>query len=88
MKTFNPNNLTRTLGLGLGLALLVLAQGRMEDINDEQIKPSSNLKGLSFVSRHFIPYGPDRNRNPPQTSEEQPYQGYAYGMVSLEYWLG
>lgn len=60
------------------------ASSRILDIRDEQVKDAGNLKSLRFVSRAFVPYGPDKFTTPPQTSQDQPYRGYAYGMVSRE----
>lgn len=45
-------------------------------------KSPTNLRGLDFVSRLTVPYGPDIQSNPPQTGSDQPYKGYGFGMVS------
>ena len=51
--------------------------------NSNKAKDPSNLKGINFVSRFMMPYGPNLYGTPPlQTSTDQPYAGYGYGMVS------
>ena len=51
--------------------------------NSNKAKDASNLKDMKFVSRFMMPYGPNLYGKPPlQTSSDQPYAGYGYGMVS------
>jgi hypothetical protein len=49
------------------------------DLNDA--KDASNLRGLDFIGRFMVPYGPDVLSNPPQSNPDFPYAGYGYGMV-------
>lgn len=48
-------------------------------------KPAENLRGFDFVSRVYVPYGPDLySENPPQDPSDQPYRGFGYGMGATE----
>ena len=52
------------------------------DFDDKDAKHPSNLRGLNFVSRFMLPYGPDTLADPPQPGTDPQYRGYGYGMVS------
>ena len=56
------------------------------DFNVNDVKDADNLRGLNFVSRFMLPYGPDLLSNPPQSGNDHPYKGYGYGVVSYVTW--
>ena len=63
--------------------VVVNASTQSTIFNSNKAKDPSNLKGINFVSRFMMPYGPNLCGTPPlQTSTDQPYAGYGYGMVS------
>ncbi|KAL7573210.1 hypothetical protein ACA910_018864 [Epithemia clementina (nom. ined.)] len=70
-----------------GLVLLVrpIAAVRF----DTQSMGRNNLKGeyLKFVSRTYVPYGPDLASNPKQAANEQPWTGFGYGFGATEHWV-
>jgi hypothetical protein len=53
--------------------------------NIENSMPRGNVRGISFQSRLTLPYGPDLyQRDPPQSADDQPYQGYGVAMFAAE----
>ena len=87
-----PRQTTLPLVLLLLLLLILVSTGVVDVViaasaqstifNSNKAKDPSNLKGINFVSRFMMPYGPNLYGTPPlQTSADQPYAGYGYGMV-------
>lgn len=51
----------------------------------ETAMPAGNVLGMTLQSRITLPYGPDLyQRDPPQDDQDQPYQGYGFGMSGAE----
>ena len=64
---------------------------RIPDFYTSNTKDATNLIDLKFVSRVMVPYGADiYNSDPssvPQSRDEQPLNGYGFGMVSARSFL-
>ena len=53
----------------------------------ENAMPAGNIMDLTLTSRLTVPYGPDLfpdDGNDPQSSTDQPYRGYGFGMGASE----
>lgn len=90
MMKMSTTGLTATWGAALPFLAsvttpVVEASTQSTIFNSQQAQPTSNLLDLEFKSRFMMPYGPDlygtTNPAKPQTSSDQPYQGYGFGMV-------
>ena len=60
------------------------AAKKVVNFDSKNAKDASNLKGLNFVSRIYLPYGLDKySDNPSQESGDRPFKGYGFGMNAV-----